>query len=230
LECKTYKSVREDDIMKIGILGSGDVGRKLADGFIELGHQVKIGSRDPRQSKLTEWIDKHDKEKASSGTFADTASFGELVVLATLWTGTADAIRLADSRNFASKIVIDVTNPLDFSNGMPPRLALGHTDSAGETVQRMLPDSKVVKTFNIVGNPHMIRPDFPGGKPTMFICGNDDEAKKMVTDDILTRFGWETIDIGGIEGSRLLEPLALLWITHYFRTGNGNHAFKLLRK
>ncbi|MGI0034009.1 MAG: NAD(P)-binding domain-containing protein [Nitrososphaeraceae archaeon] len=92
MECKTYKSVREDDIMKIGILGSGDVGRKLADGFIELGHQVKIGSRDPRQSKLTEWIDKHDKEKASSGTFADTASFGELVVLATLWTGTADAI------------------------------------------------------------------------------------------------------------------------------------------
>jgi 8-hydroxy-5-deazaflavin:NADPH oxidoreductase len=215
--------------MKIGILGSGDVGRKLADGFIELGHQVKIGSRDLRQSKLTEWIDKHDKEKASSGTFADT-SFGELVVLATLWTGTADAIRLADSRNFPSKIVIDVTNPLDFSNGMPPRLALGHTDSAGETVQRMLPDSKVVKTFNIVGNPHMIHPDFPGGKPTMFICGNDDEAKKMVTDDILTRFGWETIDIGGIEGSRLLEPLALLWITHYFRTGNGNHAFKLLQK
>ncbi len=230
MECKTYKSVREDDIMKIGILGSGDVGRKLADGFIELGHQVKIGSRDPRQSKLTEWIDKHDKEKASSGTFADTASFGELVVLATLWTGTADAIRHADSRNFASKIVIDVTNPLDFSNGMPPRLALGHTDSAGETVQRMLPDSKVVKTFNIVGNPHMIHPDFPGGKPTMFICGNDDEAKKMVTNDILTRFGWETIDIGGIEGSRLLEPLALLWITHYFRTGNGNHAFKLLQK
>jgi len=216
--------------MKIGILGSGDVGRKLADGFIELGHHVKIGSRDPRQSKLTEWIDKHDKEKASSGTFADTASFGELVVLATLWTGTADAIRHADSRNFASKIVIDVTNPLDFSNGMPPRLALGHTDSAGETVQRMLPDSKVVKTFNIVGNPHMIHPDFPGGKPTMFICGNDDEAKKMVTNDILTRFGWETIDIGGIEGSRLLEPLALLWITHYFRTGNGNHAFKLLQK
>ena len=230
MECKTYKSVREDDIMKIGILGSGDVGRKLADGFIELGHQVKIGSRDLRQSKLTEWIDKHDKEKASSGTFADTASFGELVVLATLWTGTADAIRHADSRNFASKIVIDVTNPLDFSNGMPPRLALGHTDSAGETVQRMLPDSKVVKTFNIVGNPHMIHPDFPGGKPTMFICGNDDEAKKMVTNDILTRFGWETIDIGGIEGSRLLEPLALLWITHYFRTGNGNHAFKLLQK
>jgi 8-hydroxy-5-deazaflavin:NADPH oxidoreductase len=216
--------------MKIAILGSGDVGRKLADGFIELGHHVRIGSRDPRQSKLTEWLDKHDKEKASSGTFAETASFGELVVVATLWTGTADAIRMASSTNFVGKIVIDITNPLDFSNGMPPRLALGHTDSAGETVQRMLPDSKVVKAFNIVGNPHMIHPDFPGGKPTMFICGNNDEAKKFVKDDILTKFGWETIDIGGIEGSRLLEPLALLWITHYFRTGNGNHAFKLLEK
>jgi hypothetical protein len=111
-----------------------------------------------------------------------------------------------------------------------PRLALGHTDSAGETVQRMLPDSKVVKAFNIVGNPHMIHPDFPGGKPTMFICGNDEAAEKIVTDDILSKFGWETIDIGGIEGSRLLEPVALLWILNYFRTGNGNHAFKLSKK
>ena len=216
--------------MKIGIIGSGDVGRRLGDGFIELGHQVKIGSRDPNQRKITEWIDKHDKERASAGTFAETASFGELVVLATLWEGTADAIQLSNSKYLAKKIVIDVTNPLDFTKGMPPRLALGHTDSAGETIQRMLPDSKVVKAFNIVGNPHMIHPDFPGGKPTMFICGNDEAAKKIVTDDILSKFGWETIDIGGIEGSRLLEPIALLWILHYFKTGNGNHAFKLLKK
>lgn len=151
-------------------------------------------------------------------------------MLATLWAGTADAIRMADPSNFAGKVVIDVTNPLDFSKGMPPRLAIGHTDPAGETVQRMLHDSKVVKAFNIVGNPHMIHPDFPGGPPTMFICGNDDEAKKTVVDNILTKFGWETIDIGGIEGARLLEPLALLWTMHYFRTGDGNHAFKLLRK
>lgn len=216
--------------MKVGILGSGEVGRKLADGFIELGHQVKLGSRDPNQSKITDWINKHDKEKASSGTFAETASFGELVVLATLWEGTAEAIRLSNSENLAEKIVIDVTNPLDFSKGMPPSLALGHTDSGGETVQRMLPNSKVVKAFNIVGNPHMVHPDFPGGKPTMFICGNDEASKKIVKDDILSKFGWETIDIGGIEGSRTLEPLALLWILHYFRSGNGNHAFKLLLK
>lgn len=216
--------------MKIGIIGSGEVGRKLADGFIELGHHVKIGSRDPNQSKITDWINKHDKEKASSGTFAETASFGELVVLATLWEGTADAIQLSNSKNLTNKIVIDVTNPLDFSKGIPPILAVGHTDSGGERVQRMLPDSKVVKAFNIVGNPHMLHPDFPGGKPTMFICGNDEVSKKIVTDDILSKFGWETIDIGGIEGSRVLEPLALLWILQYFKTGNGNHAFKLLLK
>jgi 8-hydroxy-5-deazaflavin:NADPH oxidoreductase len=216
--------------MKIGILGSGDVGRRLADGLIELGHIVKIGSRNPHQEKITEWMDKHDKAKVSSGTFAEAASFGELDLIATSWAGTVDAIKMADAKNLAGKVVIDVTNPLDFSKGMPPRLALGHTDSAGETVQRMLPDSKVVKAFNIVGNPHFIHPDFPGGPPTMFICGNDDQAKKTVIDNILTKFGWETIDIGGIEGARLLEPLAFLWIMHYFRTGNGNHAFKLLRK
>jgi predicted dinucleotide-binding enzyme len=216
--------------MKIGIIGSGDVGQRLADGFIELGHTVKIGSRDPNQNKITEWIGKHDKRSASSGTFAETASFGELNVFATSWAGTDDAIRMADPKNFAGKVVIDVINPLDFSKGMPPTLAIGHTDSAGETIQRMLPNSKVVKAFNIVGNPHFIHPDFPGGPPTMFICGNDDQAKKTVIDNILTQLGWETIDIGGIEGARLLEPLAFLWITHYFRTGNGNHAFKLLRK
>ena len=110
---------------------------------------------------------KHDMERASSGTFAETASFGELNVLATSWDGTAEAIKMANPKNFAGKIVIDVTNPLDFSKGMPPRLAIGHTDSAGETVQRMLSESKVVKAFNIVGNPHFIHPDFPGGPPTM---------------------------------------------------------------
>jgi 8-hydroxy-5-deazaflavin:NADPH oxidoreductase len=216
--------------MNIGILGSGDVGRRLGDGFIELGHTVKIGSRNPNQEKIIEWMAKHDKVKVSSGSFAEAASFGELDVIATSWAGTDEVIRMANPKNFASKVVIDVTNPLDFSKGMPPRLAIGHADSAGETVQRMLPNSKVVKAFNTVGNSHFIHPDFAGGPPTMFICGNDDKAKKTITDNILTKLGWETIDIGGIDGARLLEPLAFLWIMHYFRTGNGNHAFKLLRK
>jgi predicted dinucleotide-binding enzyme len=237
--------------MKIGILGSGDVGRKLGDGFIELGYPVKIGTRNPSQEKIVEWISKHQvggrereggKETSSMatatttasvsvGSFAEAASFGELIVLATPWEGASNAIKMADPKNFAGKVVIDVTNPLDFSKGMPPQLAVGHTDSAGEIVQRLLPDAKVVKAFNIVGNPHMVHPDFPqGGPPTMFICGNDEEAKKIVTDNILTKFGWETIDIGGIEGARLLEPLAMLWIIYYFKTNTGNHAFKLLRK
>jgi 8-hydroxy-5-deazaflavin:NADPH oxidoreductase len=224
--------------MKIGIIGSGDVGRRLADRLLELGHQVKIGTRDTSKKEVVEWIDAHSKkggekelENASVGSFPEAASFGDdLIVLSTSWSGTANAIQLAGPRNMTGKVVIDTTNPLDFSQGLPPRMAVGHTDSAAEINQRSLPGAKVVKAFNIVGNPHMVHPDFPGGSPTMFICGNDEKAKKMVTESILTPFGWETIDIGGIDGARLLEPLAMLWITHYFRTGTGNHAFKLLRK
>lgn len=211
--------------MKVGIIGSGDVGKKMGDSFVDLGHEVKIGTRDV--AKLAEWASRHGKNM-STGDFADAAKFGDVVVLATSWAGTASALQVAGPDNTADKVVIDVTNPLDFST-MPPKLAIGHTDSAGETVQRLLPKARVVKAFNIVGNPHMYKPRFEEGRPTMFICGNDDSAKKMVT-DILTSFGWESIDIGGIEESRLLEPLAMLWINYYFRTNTGNHAFKLLRK
>ncbi len=213
--------------MKVGILGSGDVGRKLGDGFIETGNTVKIGTRTP--AKVDSWVSKHGRNRASSGSFFDAASYGELVVIATLWDGTASAIKSAGPKNFEGKVVIDVTNPLEFSEGRPPRLAVGHTDSAGETVQRLLPKAKVVKAFNIVGNAHMVHPDFPGGPPTMFICGDDSEAKRSV-EKILESFGWESVDIGGIEGSRYLEALAMLWIAYYFRTNNGDHAFKLLRK
>jgi 8-hydroxy-5-deazaflavin:NADPH oxidoreductase len=225
------------EIMKIGIIGSGDVGQRLADGLIDLGHQVKIGTRDTSKKEVVEWIDKHRKEgdkksaNASVGDFAETASFGaDLIVLCTSWSGTSNAIKMADPGNMTGKVVIDTTNPLDFSQGLPPRMAVGVTDSAAEINQRLLPGAKVVKAFNIVGNPHMVHPDFPGGPPTMFICGNDEQAKKMVIESILTPFGWEITDIGGLEGARLLEPLAMLWITYYFRTGSGDHAFKLLRK
>jgi 8-hydroxy-5-deazaflavin:NADPH oxidoreductase len=219
--------------MKIGILGSGDVGRRLGDGFIELGHTVKIGTRNPNKKEVVQWLNKHgvEKEKAFAGSFAESANYGEIIVVATLWDGTINALKMADPNNFDDKIVIDATNPLDFSNGMPPKLALGFSDSAGETVQRLIPKAKVVKAFNTVGNPHFLHPEFPnGGPPTMFICGNDNKAKKFVTDSILTKLGWETMDIGEIKESRLLEPLAFLWITCYLRTSNGDHAFKLLRK
>ena len=215
--------------MNIGILGSGEVGQKLGGGFIELGHRVKIGTRDPNQEKIKEWI-KKTGDSASAGTFSQAASYGQLIVVATSWNGTLEAIRMCDPKDLVDKTVIDVTNPLDFSAEGLPKLAVGYTDSAGEIIQRLLPEANVVKAFNTVGNPHMVHPEFPNGPPTMFICGNNDKAKKTVINEFLTKFGWESIDIGGIEGSRLLEPMAMLWITHYFQTNNGNHAFKLLHK
>ena len=212
--------------MKVGILGSGDVGRALGHGFVELGHEVKIGTRNSKQEKLQGWLAEH--RQAAAGSFAEGAAFGDLLVLATLWTGTENAIKMAGAERFSGKTVIDVTNPLDFSGGVPPRLALGFTDSAGETVQRWLPDAKVVKAFNTIGNAHMFRPQFAEGKPDMFICGNDAQAKSEVT-KILGDFGWPVVDIGGIEGARLLEPLAMLWITYGFKTNTWKHAFSLIR-
>ena len=217
--------------MNIGILGSGEVGRKIADGCINLGHHVMIGTRNPEKEELQNWIDNPKyKESAFVGSFAEAASFGELIVLSTLWEGTENAINLAISSNFNDKIVVDTTNPLEFAKDTPPKLSLGYDKSAGETIQSLLPNSKVVKAFNTVGIPHMIHPNFPGGPPTMFICSNFKDAKDMIIQELLTPFGWDTIDIGGIEQSRLLEPLAMIWITYYIQTGSGNHAFKLLKK
>jgi len=221
--------------VNIGVIGSGDVGLVLADGLIEHGHCVKVGTRDISKKEVVEWISKHttkeEEGRAIIGSFAEAASFADdIAVLCTSWSEVWNAIKLAGPSNFEGKVVIDTTNPLDFSKGLPPRMAFGFTDSASEIIQRLIPKAKVVKAFNIVGNTHMVNPDFPCGPPTMFICGNDEESKSMLIETILTPFGWETIDIGKLEGARLLEPLAMLWITHYFRTGNGNHAFKLLRK
>ncbi len=210
---------------KVGIVGSGDVGRALAAGFLKLGHEVKIGSRDPH--KLDEWASKAGSG-ASTGTFDEAARFGDLIVLATLGAGTEHAIDLGGRTNFDGKVVIDTTNPLDFSSGAP-RLYIGHTDSLGEQVQRWLPNARVVKAFNTVGNALMVDPDLPDGPPTMFLCGNDDEAKKLVS-QICHHFGWEVADIGGIDGARHLEPMCMVWVLHGFRTGKWSHAFKMLHK
>jgi len=215
--------------MKVGIIGSGNVGHAIGTGFIKLGHEVKMGSRDPNKKEVREWVEKMGS-LASSGTFEETARFGELLVISTLWTGTENAIKLADPKNFAGKVVIDTINPLDFSKGMPPTLAIGQTDSAGESVQRWLAEAKVVKAFNIVGNAHMFKPDFPGGPPDMFICGNDADAKNGVI-KVLNDFGWSNVmDMGGIEFSRTLEPLCILWVTYGAKTGSWNHALKMLKK
>jgi predicted dinucleotide-binding enzyme len=214
--------------MKVGILGTGDVGRTLGGGFIGLGYEVKIGSRKPAKKEVKDWVSKYGP-RASAGTYAQAAAFAELAVLAIPWSGAENAIKLAGSKNLAGKIVIDVTNPLVFPSNAPPRLALGHTDSAGEQIQRWLPEAHVVKAFNIVGFAHMVNPQFPCGPPDLFICGNDSRAKKKVT-EILKSFGWPAIDIGGIEGARFIEPLAVVWIICGNPSGSWNHAFKLLCK
>jgi 8-hydroxy-5-deazaflavin:NADPH oxidoreductase len=214
--------------MRIGIFGTGDVGRALGRGFAMLGHEVKMGSRDANNEKARAWASEVGP-LATAGTFADAARFAEMGVLATLWSGTQSALSMAGAQNLAGKVLIDATNPLVFTPGAPPALALGHTDSGGEQVQRWVPHAKVVKAFNIVGHPHMVKPQFPGGPPDMFICGNDAAAKTSVT-AILTGFGWNTIDIGGIEGARLLEPMCILWVLYGTRTNSWNHAFKLLKK
>jgi predicted dinucleotide-binding enzyme len=214
---------------KIGILGTGDVGRTLAKGFVARGHDVKLGSRDANNEKAQAWA-KENGAKASAGTFADAAKHGEIIVLATVWTGTKQAIEMAGPDSFAGKLVIDATNPLDTSGGGGPRLAVGHTDSGGETVQRWLPKAHVVKCFNIVGHGLMVDPKIPGGPPDMWIAGNDEGAKTKVA-EILHDFGWgPPLDTGGIEGARLLEPMCILWVNYGMRTKQwGGHAFKLLR-
>lgn len=190
---------------------------------------MKLGSRDAKNPKAVEWAEKNGAH-ASAGTFADAASFGEVILLATAWSGTPNAIELAGVGNFDGKVVIDAINPLEYSRGAPPTLAIGTTDSAGETIQRLLPGAQVVKCFNIVGNPHMVNPSFAERKPDMFICGNDEAAKKTVT-TLCTELGWPgTVDIGGIIGARYLEPMAMVWISYFFKTGNGNHALALLKK
>jgi len=216
------------DRKKIGILGSGGVGQSLGSGFVALGQQVKIGGREAGNAKIAAWAAGTDG-KGSGGTFADAARFADVAVLATLWSGTENALQLAGPDNLAGKVVIDATNPLVYREGAPPSLALGHTDSGGEQVQRWLPKSRVVKAFNIVGHAHMFQPKFPGGPPDMLFCGNDPDAKKTVA-EILTFFGWPSIDIGGIEGARLLEPMCILWVLYGISTGTWDHAFKLLRK
>jgi predicted dinucleotide-binding enzyme len=214
--------------MKVGILGTGDVGRALGTGFVAVGHSVMIGGRTATNEKVVAWA-KGMGTNASVGTFSDAAAFGEVIILATLGVANESAITMAGPANFRGKLVIDTTNPLDFSGGMPPKLALAGTDSGGEQVQRLLPDARVVKAFNTVGNAFMFRPEFPGGPPDMFICGNEDEAKARVG-EILKAFGWGVVDVGGIESSRYLEAMCMVWVIAAMRSGNWNHAFKLLRK
>lgn len=213
--------------MKIGIIGTGVVGQTLGTGLVKLGHSVKIGSRDPQSAKLLEWASQNGPE-ASTGTLDEAAKFGDIAILATNWNGTENALQLAGPENLAGKVLIDVTNPLAFAAGKPD-LALGFSDSGGESIQRWAPEARVVKALNIVTASVMVDPGQLAEMPDMFIAGNDEAAKKEVT-ALLESFGWPVIDIGGIEEARLLESLGMLWVKYYFKyRNNGLHAFKLIR-
>lgn len=215
--------------MKVGILGSGDVARSLAKGFLATGHGVRLGSRSGQKEELAQWISA-EKLSVSQGTFGATAEWGEMVVVATHGMTTELVVRSAGVDHFAGKVVIDVTNPLLMRPDGPPTLGISGGDSAGEQLQRILPDAHVVKAFNIIGDTSFFRPDFPDGPPDMFICGNSAGAKSTVT-QLLHDFGWTSvIDIGGIAGSRELESLCILWVKSVMALGSRSIAFRLLRK
>jgi len=211
---------------KVGIIGSGAVAQALGRGFASSGHETKLGSRTPDSEKVRAWVAATGMG-ASSGTFAEAAAFGEVLVIATLGSAVGEAIALAGPTHFGGKLVIDTTNPLDFSKGMPPGLFLGITDSLGEVVQRKLPSAKVVKCFNTVPSGQMFKPTFADVE--MLICGNDKIAKGQVA-NLLQEFGWEgTIDIGGIDGARWLEALVPLWVRTCTALKSRNVVFKALR-
>jgi len=211
--------------MRVGILGSGVVGQSLASGFAEHGHEVMIGTQTPGKPELATWK-ASVRGTASVGTFAQAAGHGELLVLSCKGSVTDEVIALAGAGAFDGKVVIDTTNPLDFSKGMPPGLFVGLEDSLGERIQRALPKARVVKCFNIVPAPVMAHPSRLSPRPTMLIAGNDPVAKADVA-RVLQDFGWEPpVDLGPIESARWLEALVPLWVRVAASIGNFNVAFR----
>ena len=213
--------------MKIGIIGSGVVAQTLGAGFRKHGHEVELGTRDP--SKLQEWATQHSGVQI--GSFADAAKFGEVVVLAVGGSAALEAAQLAGADNLAGKTVIDACNPI--GSGPPVNGVLSYftatNDSLMERLQKAFPAAHFVKAFNSVGSAQMVNPQFAGGAPTMFICGDDAESKKTVA-KLLDQFGWETEDMGAVEAARAIEPLCRLWCIPGLGKGDWSpRAFKLLR-
>jgi hypothetical protein len=211
--------------MKIGVLGSGDVAKSLARGFLAHGHEPMLGTRD--RARLEGWAAQNPG--AAIGSFADASSFGELLVLAVKGSAAADALQAAGIANLAGKTVIDATNPIADAppvNGVL-KFFTSLDESLMERLQREFAGAHFVKAFNSVGSATMVDPKFKGGKPTMFICGNDGTAKKTVT-AILDELGWETADMGAVEAARAIEPLCMLWCIPGFLRQDWAHAFKLL--
>ena len=211
---------------KIGVLGSGAVGKVLADGFLKHGYEVMLGSREP--AKLAAWQAAAGSQGAA-GTFADAARFGDVVVVAVKGTAAEEVVRLIGPGTLSGKTVIDATNPI---TDAPPvngvlRLFTTQDESLLERLQSLAPAARFVNAFSSVGNSLMVNPQLPGGPPTMFICGNDAAAKAEVR-GILDQFGWSSEDLGATEAARAIEPLCVLWCIPGFRQNRWRHAFKLL--
>jgi predicted dinucleotide-binding enzyme len=214
-------------VAKIGVLGSGQVGEVLANGFLQHGHHVMRGSREP--GKMEKWKPAANG-RASVGTFAECAKYGEIVVLAVRGSAAESVLDLAGLDNLAGKTVIDTTNPIADT---PPTHGVLHLfttleDSLMERLQRKAPQARFVKAFNSVGNARMVDPKFADGPPTMFICGNDAQAKGEVQ-EILRQFGWDIEDLGSVEAARAIEPLCILWCIPGFIQNRWSHAYKVLR-
>jgi hypothetical protein len=212
--------------MKIGILGSGTVARTLGSGFVDTGHQVMLGTRSA--DKLADW--KKANPQGRVGSFADTAAFGEVIVLAVKGTVALDALQAAVPDNISSKTVIDATNPIEDAppeNGVL-RFFTDQNESLMERMQKSFPGARFVKAFNSVGSARMVNPEYDAGRPSMFICGNDEAAKKTVR-QLLDAFGWDSEDMGRAEAARAIEPLCMLWCIPGFLRNEWTHAFKLLR-
>jgi len=212
---------------RVGVLGSGVVGRTLAEGFLKHGYEVMLGTRDPARGEVPVWLAANPGAKA--GTFRETAVFGEIVVLAVMGRVVDEVLDQAGPDHLTGKILIDATNPLADDKPVNGILtfATGPNESLGEKVQGLLPNAHVVKAFNSVGSSLMINPKFEQGTPTMFLCGNNPEAKQVVS-DICVQFGWEPFDCGDIAASRAIEPLCVLWCLPGFLRNDWHHAFKML--
>jgi predicted dinucleotide-binding enzyme len=215
---------------KIAVLGTGMVGDAIGSKLVELGHQVMMGSRTATNEKGQTFVAKH-AGKASLGTYAGAASFGEIIFNCTAGGASLEALKLAGAGNLKGKILIDVSNPLDFSNGMPPSLSVVNTNSLGEEIQKAFPDLKVVKSLNtlwcgLMVNPQMIN----GGDHDIFMCGNDTAAKQTVK-NLLATFGWadnHVLDLGDITKSRGTEMYLPLWLSIYGATNNGAFNIKII--
>jgi hypothetical protein len=215
--------------MKIAVLGTGMVGNTIGEKLIALGHDVKMGARDAKNEKAAAFV-KTAGARASHGTFEDAAAFGELVFACTNGQGTLAALESAGAKNLAGKILIDVSNPLDFSKGMPPTLFVSNTDSLGERIQRAFPDAKVVKTLNTINCSLMVdAARVAGGDHTVFVSGNDAGAKARTKEILEKWFGWKhVLDLGDITTARATEGYLLLWLRLYGALGKADFNVKVV--